>query len=187
MGDALSGFLPAAVTEEEFLLARAGQVQRRNKDKTGGRSASRESRYVNVFKGLLHHARDGEGYVLSNNKTTAAPQLVLINASGMEGRAKCHTFPYPVFEEAILSQLREVDPHDVLPSEGDAPNKADVLRAKLDNVHSDLAGLKEDLKAGYSKSLADVLRGREQEEERLAAELTEELAQVGHAGRTGVE
>ena len=114
--------------------------------------------------------------MLHNKSTAAAPELLLINTTGGEGRDRCYTFPYLVFEEAILGLFGEVNPKDVLPREDEQPNKADVLRARLANVRGDLAGLHEDLRAGYSKAVAAVLRDREQEEERLAVELQEELA-----------
>jgi DNA invertase Pin-like site-specific DNA recombinase len=175
-GPPLPHYYPAAVSEEEFLLAKAGQEERRNYDKAGRRSAPRQGRHVNVFRGLLKHARDGEGFVLHNNGTKTAPVLLLMNTSGVKGRGRCYSFPYPIFEEAVLRLLREVDPKDVLPKEGEAPSRADVLRAKLENVRRDIAGLKEDLQGGYSKTLAAVLRTKEGEEEEVAGELQEELA-----------
>jgi DNA invertase Pin-like site-specific DNA recombinase len=175
-GPPLSGYFPAVVSEDEFLLARAGQAERLNGDAKGRKLGTRQGRYVNVFKGLLTHARDGEGFLLHNKGTKGNPQLSLINATGNGGRGRCYTFPYPVFEEAILSRLREVDPRDVLPKGKEPASKVDVLRAKLANVRQDLAGIQEELKAGFSKALAEVLRDREAAEEQLANELQEELA-----------
>jgi DNA invertase Pin-like site-specific DNA recombinase len=175
-GPPLAGYYPAAVTEEEFQLARAGQERRLARDKAGRPLGTRQGKYVNVFKGILKHARDGEGFVLHNKGTADEPELSLINATGEGGRGRCYTFPYPVFEEAVLGLLREVDPRDVLPREKESPSRAEVLRAQLGNVRRDMAGLQEELKAGFSKALAAVLRGREAEEERLAGELQEELA-----------
>lgn len=178
-GPPLTGYLPAAVTEEEFHLARAGQEGRFNKkDKKGRRLVPRQGKYVNVFKGLLRHARDGEGWVLHNKGTAAEPELILVNAKGEGGRSKCYTFPYYVFEEAVLGLLREVNPRDVLPPEGKAVSRAGVLRAKLANVRQDIARLQEDLKAGYSRALAEVLRNRESAEEQIGQELHEELAKA---------
>jgi hypothetical protein len=129
-----------------------------------------------VFKGLLKHARDGEGFVLHNKGKKDKPELVLINATGEGGRDRCFTFPYAVFEEKVLSLLLEIDPRDVLPRREDEVSRADVLRARLADVRRDVAGLQEDLRAGYSKALAAVLREREAEEERVAQELQDELA-----------
>src|SRR5262249_42421010 len=139
----------------------------------------RQAKYANVFKGLLVHARDGEGFVLHNKGTAADPELILVNATGDGARGKCYTFPYPVFEEAVLGLLREVDPKEVLPKGGaDGASKASVLRAKLANVRQDIAQLQADLKGGYSKALAAVLRENEAKEEQLAEELQDELAKA---------
>jgi hypothetical protein len=129
-----------------------------------------------VFKGLLKHARDGEGFLLHNKGTGKEPELILINATGNSGRDRSYTFPYFIFEEKVLEFLREVDPRDVLPREQETPSKIEVLRAKLAAVRQDLLGLAEDLKAGYSKALAAVLREQEAQEQQIGLELQEELA-----------
>jgi DNA invertase Pin-like site-specific DNA recombinase len=172
-GPPLAGYYPAAVTEEDFLLARAGQQQRQS-PKTG----LRQGKYVNVFRGLLKHARDGEGWVLHNKGPSAKPELLLVNTSGVEGRSRCYTFPYPLFEQAVLGLLREVDPRDILPRDGAGPSRADVLRAKLASIRQDIGSIQEDLKAGYSKALVEVLRNHEAAEEQAALALQEELSKT---------
>jgi DNA invertase Pin-like site-specific DNA recombinase len=170
-GPPIAGYYPAAVTEQEFLLARAGQAGR----SCHGERRARDAKYVNSFRGLLRHARDGEGFMVHNRGTKAAPQLVLCNASGADGRGPCYTFPYAVFEEKVLEWLREIAPRDVLPH-GQAASRADVLRAQLQHVREEVAKLTADLRRGYSKALALVLREQEAEEERVANELQDELA-----------
>jgi DNA invertase Pin-like site-specific DNA recombinase len=172
-GPPLPGYYPAAVTEDEFLLARAGQGRRHV-----GTRGPRQRRYVNVFRGLFKHARDGEGFLLHNKGKKERPELVLVNNKGTAGRGRCYTFPYHVFEESILKLLREVKKKDILPREKQEASRADVLQARLANLRTDLAGLKEDLNGGYSKTLAAVVREKETEEERVAAELQDELARV---------
>jgi DNA invertase Pin-like site-specific DNA recombinase len=170
-GSPLPGYFPAVVTEDEFSLARAAQGCRRS-----GGKPTRQGKHVNVFRGLLIHARDGEGFMLHNKGTTAEPQHILVNAKGNGGRDRCYTFPYPIFEEAILKQLREIKPEDVLPRQDEAPSRVDVLRCRLAQARNDLARFKEDLRAGYSKALVEVLRQAEQREEEIAGELQDELA-----------
>jgi DNA invertase Pin-like site-specific DNA recombinase len=177
-GPPIAGYFPAAVTEDEWLLARAGQEWRLGKDKKGRAIAARQGKYVNVFKGLLKHARDGEGWVLHNKGTAATPELVLINATGEGGRGRNYTFPYTAFEEGILGLLREVKPEDVMPRKDVGPSRAEVLRGKLANIREDIARLKEDLKAGYSRALADVMRSQEATEEDVAGQLQEELSKT---------
>jgi DNA invertase Pin-like site-specific DNA recombinase len=179
-GPPLRDYYPAVVSEEEFLLARAGQEARGTKLKGRGRG-QRQARHVNTFKGMLVHARDGEGMMMHNKGARGGDQgraMILVNTSGVEGRTPCYTFPYLVFETAVLKRLREIDPADVLPKKGKGPSRADVLRAKLRNVRQDMQGLKADLKAGYSKALAAVLREKEAEEEAVGKELQEELAKA---------
>jgi DNA invertase Pin-like site-specific DNA recombinase len=176
-GPPIPNYYPAAITEEEFQLARAGQEERRNKDKLGRANGYRQGKYVNLFKGLLTHSRDGQGFLLHNKGKADRPELLLINTTGNGGQAdKSYTFPYAVFEEAILHFLEEVDPQDVLPKKAEERSQADLLRAKLANIRSDMEQLKDDLSQSYSKALTAVLRQREEEEERTAAELQEELA-----------
>jgi DNA invertase Pin-like site-specific DNA recombinase len=171
-GPPLAGHLPAVVSEEEFLLARAGQDRRT----VGERGSPRQGRHANVFKGLLRHARDGEGFVLHSKGTAEKPQLVLASAKGVDSRSRVYTFPYPVFEAAILSLLREIDPADVLPRGPAGPCRADVLRARLADARRQVEELTAELKSGFSKALARVLREQEALEEATANELQEELA-----------
>jgi DNA invertase Pin-like site-specific DNA recombinase len=179
-GPPLAGFYPAAVTEEEFLLARAAQVQRDNqRDKRGRAIGPRQgSKYVNTFRGLLRHARDGEGWVLHNRGTTKVREPILVNAKGNSGRDRCYTFRYALFEEGILKLLSEVDPRSVLPREKDAAARADVLRAKLAGVRADIARLQDELKVAFSKAIAAVLRDQETLEEQIAVQLQEELSRT---------
>jgi DNA invertase Pin-like site-specific DNA recombinase len=174
-GPPLAGYYPAVIAEKDFLLAKAAQGRRRNKDTLGRAIVDRESKYVNTFKGLIRHARDGEGWVLHNKQTAKDPFLLLVSATGSEGRDRCYTFPYAVFETAILSQLREVNPADVLPRQDDTGNRVDELRARLALVRQDLAAIKADLAEGYSKALADVARDKEAQEEKVGQELQDEL------------
>src|SRR5262249_32321194 len=140
---------------------------------------TRDRRHVNVFAGLLKSATDGGGFVLRNHGTREAPDLIMVNTESLAGRARTNTFPYDAFEEATLSLLAEVDRNDVLPRRPDAVARIDELRDRLKKIRAALTGLKEDLKrAGYDRHLADLLRQTSEEEERVAGELTEELART---------
>jgi DNA invertase Pin-like site-specific DNA recombinase len=185
-GPPIADYFPAVVSEEEFAMARHAQEQRFNRrDKKGRQVVAKDSKYVNIFKSLLRHARDGEGFLLHNKGTSARPELLLVNTSGNEGRSSCSTFPYPIFEEAVLRLLRELDPSDILPKEKQERSKLDLLRARLANVRQDISGLQAELREGFSKALSAVLRDKEAEEEKVANELQEELARsVKPAART---
>jgi hypothetical protein len=178
-GQPLAGYLPAAVTEEEYQLARAAQEAKVGTDRKGRAVVPRQCRFVNVFKGVLAHARDGLGMALHNHgERKDGTRLVLMNSAavGARGKGRTYTVPYDVFERAVLGLLTEVDPAEVLPRPAEERDRLAVLRATLANVRGDLAQLQEELKAGFSKALAAVLRDKEAEGERVATELQEELA-----------
>jgi hypothetical protein len=173
-GGVIANYYPAIVPEDLYLLARAGQAGRRDRGHAGPRDAT----YVNTFQSMLFSALDGEPFHLANkaSKTTAArTHLVLVNGGAAAGRAAGASFPYFVFESAILDQLREISAADVLPQNG-PPNLTDKLRGKLAQARDDIAALKRDLSEAYSRTLADVLREREAAEEKLAAELLDALS-----------
>jgi DNA invertase Pin-like site-specific DNA recombinase len=172
-GPAILNYYPPVISDDEWNLARAGQMARKKN------SGPRDRKYVNVFQSLLTSALDGEGFFLHNRGSERKTQFVLINNAGYAGRAKVQTFPYLIFEEAILGQLAEVNPADVLPrAETDKPSRVLVLRAKLKNIRVDIADLQADLTKGYSKALAAVLRDKEREEEKVAGQLQDELAKA---------
>jgi DNA invertase Pin-like site-specific DNA recombinase len=175
-GAPIENYFPAVISAAEFDLARSGQERRDTAGETRGKVCRGAGKYVNVFRGLLRHATDGGGMLLQNKGTAASPNIVLINTSGIGGHAPCRTFPYFTFESAVLKMLLEVDPKDVMPQEDATPSRLTVLRARLAAVRGDVGALQEDLKAGYSKRIAEVLRDKEAEEERVAVELQEELA-----------
>jgi DNA invertase Pin-like site-specific DNA recombinase len=172
----IANYFPQIITEDQFLLARAGHGERCNKDSLGRMNPShKHSKYVNVFKSMLKHARDKEGFLLHNKGTGDKPDLILINAKGNGGRSKSYTINYHPFEEHILRLMEEVDPREILPRQKEEPNKADVLKAKLANIREDLTSVSEDLKAGYSKTLGNRVRELETEEQRIETDLQKEL------------
>jgi DNA invertase Pin-like site-specific DNA recombinase len=180
-GDMLRAYYPAIVTEQDYALARAAQGERSN----GGANKKRfrDNKYVNLFRSLLVHARDGEGFFLNNRGTNKDPRLVLVSAAGGNGRVGTYTFPYPVFETAVLTLLREVDPAEVLEGGKSGPGPVDTLRARLSNLRDDIASIKADIKAKYSRQLSEVLREQEEDQERLQEQLADELARAARPAR----
>ena len=176
-GPPMSNYYPPCISEEEFALARAAQERRSNRDKLGRASGPRQGKYVNVFKSLLTHARDGDGMHVHNKGTRKRPELLLLNGGGVAGQsARTYTFPYLLFEEKVLGLIREIDPADILKGREAGASVAESLRAKIANCRQDIANLKRDLKGGYSKALAEVLREAESTEEELVNQLQDELA-----------
>jgi hypothetical protein len=170
-GPPIPDYLPAIVSESEFLLARAGAAKRRTKN------GPRQRKYLNLFAGLLVHARDGGGFILHNKGTGARVELLLVNATGREGLSRNYTFPYASFEKAILRRLREVKPEEIAPvASTSEPNRVEVLKAKLANVAQEIEGLTEDLRQGYSPALTAVLREKEAQQKSIKEELEREQA-----------
>src|SRR5262249_23313646 len=111
-GDPVSGYYPPAVSEKEYLAARAGMAERK---KNPGRTGEHT---VNIFAGILLPARDGKPFHLLG-RLEKSKYHVLANGSHQQG-APITSFPYPVFERAVLSLLAELDPREIIPGNGGA-------------------------------------------------------------------
>jgi DNA invertase Pin-like site-specific DNA recombinase len=140
-GAPLERYYPPVVTREEFYRARAAVLGRRNRG-----AANRQGRIgegvPNLFSGLLKNARDGESYYAGVRKDRGAWSRVLRCRSGVEGRGANHTFPYPAFERALLSHLREPGTAEVFGGPaGQTPAELTVLQGDLDWVRDRRARL----------------------------------------------
>lgn len=170
-GPPIPGYYPAVVTEEQWNATRHAVESRRHK---GGRVAPR----MNVFAGLLKDARDGGPlHVIHKGPAwSAGPVLVSAQATFGAKGAKWVSFQYRVFEAAVLSQLREIDPRDVLPPPDDGTGgNADRLMALAGKL-ADTEGRIEKVKARLLTDadidpLVDVLRTLEADREKTAGEL----------------
>src|SRR5436190_1624769 len=129
VGEPLPNYYPPAVTKDEFHAARAGAAGRRNPPGRIG------DKVANLFGGLLVNARgplaDGarDTYYAATRSEGRGLYRVLLNRSSIEKTSRAYTFPYAVFEAAVLSQLQELDPAGVLDSP--RPGEADVIREEL--------------------------------------------------------
>jgi DNA invertase Pin-like site-specific DNA recombinase len=131
-GDPIPGYYPAAVSEAEW---HAADAARKSRDGRGGRP-TREARHLNVFHGLLRDARSGEPLNIvrkGSRRVLARSGFHRLGASGV-------TFPLDVFERAVLTQLAELDPRDVLGTE-DEPNDVAELTAKLARLDAQLEAM----------------------------------------------
>jgi hypothetical protein len=124
---------------------------------------------------MLTDATGGGGYFLQvkseQQRGKKGQRLVLRDGAN-------HTFPYHVFEQAVLRLLKEIDPSEVLPKKCTGPSKIDVLKIKLEHVRADLAALKASLAESYSKAIDAALRAKEAEEEAVGTRLQEEKAKA---------
>jgi DNA invertase Pin-like site-specific DNA recombinase len=163
-GDPIPDYFPPCVTENEWLAARAAM---------GARTMprGRVGEHVNVFSDLLHNARDGDRYYVGTRSPRGKRHRVLIARGAYDHGAACVSFPFDVFERAVLSLLREVDPHEVL---GDAPGQDEVivLSGELAHVQAQQAAIEAELLKGDVATLAKAARALDQR----AKELTEQLS-----------
>jgi hypothetical protein len=169
-GAPIPGYYPAVVGETEYALARQALDGRKPEIKR------RHRKHINVFNGLLTHARDGGGMMLRARKGKDGTHLTLWNTSNHGGGAEGYSWPYFDFEEMVLGRMVEIPASDILPSAKPA-RRVDELRARLDHVRKQIAELGKDLAEGYSKTVAAVLKQREAEEIVVGDELQRELAE----------
>lgn len=169
-GNPVPGYFPAIVTEDEWLAVRSGRKQRA---KMPGRSGE----HVNLFAGLLKNAIDGDSYYAI---TRPGKRRILINTSAAEGRTGARSFPLATLEAAILTCLKEIDPHDIL--NGDhGPDKTAVLAGELATVETSIAAISLEMDTnGESPALFQRLRAKENRQKELVQELNVAREEAAH-------
>jgi hypothetical protein len=157
-------YFPPVISEAEFY---AVQSQLRTRATVG---RGRRGRHVNLFAGLLVDARDGGTLTYKHD-----PKLptVLIPIGAKHGRGSSWiSFRADAFEDAVLSQLREIKAGDVFPDRGGAGRKVETAAARL----AETEGLIRKWQAKMDvpelvDAVADKLRELEGKRRALAAEL----------------
>jgi DNA invertase Pin-like site-specific DNA recombinase len=174
-GPPIPGYFPAVVTDAEYWAARAAVP-------SGGEKKTRRGKHLDLFAGLIQNARTGEPYYSMTRATKDKPGLTraLVASGRREGRTPASSFPVPVFEAAVLSCLREIDPHSIL--NGDRPpDETTALAAEAAGVEAEVAKLGADLDAnGYSKVLSEQVRRQEARLADLNARLAEARQRAAH-------
>jgi hypothetical protein len=168
-GPPIANYYPPILSEEEWYAARAALASRRSKP---GRPSKA---ILNVFSGLLYDARDGGPIHLMSERSDHGPRKVLVSSQAVKGvkGSKYVSFPFLAFDEAVLKELKELDPRDVLPKgAGDAEDKAQVLAGRLTELDAEVEKLKARLETRYSDAVADVLERHETRRAKLAEELS---------------
>jgi DNA invertase Pin-like site-specific DNA recombinase len=170
-GDPVPNYYPAVIDEATFAaaqLALAGRLDQRG---------SPGKKVASLFTGLLHDARTGERMLIRHqtrgrHKDKGRHKAkVLIPARSLDGAARAISFPYRLFETAILSLLQEIDPAEVL-GNGTAAEAA-ALAVQLDNARNAVAAIEASLdELGDSPALHRRLAAKEAE----AADLARQLA-----------
>src|SRR5262249_55669928 len=131
---------------------------------------------VNVFAGLLKNALGGDSYCFRwrmPRKGYGKKERVLMNQAAHEGRGQCRSFPFATFEAAILSRLKEIDPHEIL--NGDSkPDESTALSAQLAGVEAELDDATAFMDAnGFSPAIGKRVATLEARKTELGARLRE--------------
>lgn len=156
-GDAIRGYYPRVVSEDTWLQAQAAlasRIEQRTGRPTG---AGRVGKNVaSIFGGLLWSAGTDQRVYISwqtqGSGDKRRRRRVLRSAGSMEGREETVSFPCDVFEEAILSMLKEVRPADVLGEEPKGESavlaaERATLDARIRQIEAELTGTSGDVPA----------------------------------------
>lgn len=143
-GDPVKGYYPAAVTEQEWFSA---QAARKLRDRRGGRP-TKDPEHVNPFVGMLTDARTGKSLQISGRTDRGRYYRILIPAGYKRHGDACVSFPYEAFEDAVLSELAEIDPREVLPDAGRKGDAVLELSGRLAGVEGRIAAVQAQLVEG---------------------------------------
>jgi hypothetical protein len=174
-GEPVTGYFPSVVTEAEYFAARAGAAERGIKRGRLGKTC------INLFAGLLKNAREGDSYYMTMRTQRKGPPRyhVLINTNCEQGRSPCYAFPYVAFERAVLGELAEIDPREIVGGDqGDYEVAA--LSGELATVEAQIAALEAELLEGDIPSIARTLRNREERKRELVTALAEARSKAAH-------
>jgi DNA invertase Pin-like site-specific DNA recombinase len=162
-GEPIEGYYPQVITPQTWDRARAAVAVRRAK-------RGRVGPHVNLFAGLIRHARDGSPYCSIQRNDEGRRHRVL-----GAGRGDTHPvglFPYEVFEEHLLDRLIEIRPAEVLAEEVVPDEMTRLLTRKTDLVDQ-LAEVARLLEEHPSRTLARRAEKLEAEEAELNRQLAE--------------
>jgi DNA invertase Pin-like site-specific DNA recombinase len=138
-GDPVPGYYPAVVTEEDYLAAQGVMADRKNRR---GRLGAADR--INLFSGLVRDL-EGDPYQVAS-RTGGSRVLMTIHAREGRERSAGGCFPLAVFERAILSQLKELDPAELIGGNGETTElvnlgrERDGLKARIDELTELLEG-----------------------------------------------
>jgi hypothetical protein len=169
-GEPIRDYFPAVITKIEWLAAQEGRGQRKHLVQK-----SRIGKRLDIFSGLVHDARGGMYFAATRNDAGVQTR-VLVNTRATEGLAKYTNFPLPVFEQVVLSWLREIDPAEVLTA--DDKDRTPLLQAELKRVRRELGQVRADLEERYLRTTADLAEKLETREAELVEQLEEAEAHV---------
>lgn len=125
-GEPLKNYFPAVVSQRLFWEVQQGLAGRGRtfKGKRGNR--------INLFAGILKDARSGSTFTARPFKGRTV--FVPVDSVHAKGAQWC-SFPAAVLEDAILSELAELKPSDVLP-ESKTEDKVATLSAQVEDAEN---------------------------------------------------
>ncbi len=183
-GEVVANYYPAIVGVETW---QAVQDAMKGRKDPRGRTGEKVS---NMFTGLLTDAAGGGKMLIAwqtqGSGAKKRKTRVLVPASAMEGRQPTLSFPYEVFEKAVLWHLREVTAADVF---GPEPEGVSVglarelagVEGRLRAITNELTGDGSEGEDGTEDIPALAKAARVLEEKRL--DLVKRLATARHAER----
>jgi DNA invertase Pin-like site-specific DNA recombinase len=140
-GDPIPDYYPRVVTDEVF--EQAQNALARHKDRRGRIG----KKVASLFTGLLMDART-HSRMLINYQSHGKPgnkirKRILVSADALEGRSQSTSFPYQIFEQAVLSLLKEVNVAQLLGAEPES--EVNLLTIQRDGLDERLRQLEEQL------------------------------------------
>jgi DNA invertase Pin-like site-specific DNA recombinase len=196
-GEVVPDYYPVVVSQEGFYAARNAIAKRTNAGSANGVKVNRQGRIgngvANLFGGLMRNARDGSTYYAATRVEKGVKSRVLLNKSGIEGnKAKskkekskkekskgeqlAFTFPYRVFERAVLRSIHGIDPKEIV-----APvpiTMVSILQGELNELRERKALLALELDKGNIPEIADKLRAVKAREEELLGQIDDNSEQI---------
>ena len=135
-GAPIPNYYPQIITEAQWERCRVGtRARHRKPGRIGGR--------VNLFQGLIKSARDGLAYTVASGTSKKNPHPTIRASGHRVGQSQPDSFPLEVFEQAVLSQLRELDPHEILT--GETRDETVELATRLKDVEEQLLRLEAEM------------------------------------------
>jgi DNA invertase Pin-like site-specific DNA recombinase len=187
-GPPIDDYFPRVVSEQEWAAAQDAIERRCRRPRLGDkppkhryrprprrdRDQTTRSNQINVFQRLVYNARSGdkkECYIAgSGTDRQGRAHRVLIAADSTRGDGPAWTFPLDVFEQAVLSHLKEIDPAELLPRD-QGPDPVAVIGGRLAGVRRKIAELEEIQNEMPTAATQRLIAGREAEEKDLVAKL----------------
>jgi DNA invertase Pin-like site-specific DNA recombinase len=172
-GDPIKDYFPRVVSDEAWERARLGAQERY-------RRPGRVTADVNIFQGLLKGAKDGASYTVGKETGAGKPYRILRSVAPRLGMGSAYSFPLATFEVAVLTCLKEIDPHEILNGDG-GPDETLALAADLAAVETSVAAILADMDAhGESPALFQRLRQKEARKAELVKQLAAARAKAAH-------